>query len=680
MPRFLLTAIVILLPPALRAADPDLGKILARPVIGPRHSVHEVIEYCDARIPAVPVPKDAKEWEAYSAKVRADVLANVVFRGEAARWRDYRGKVEKLGPLPAGEGYRLTKLRYEALPGLWIPALLYEPAKLEGKVPVVLNVNGHEGIGKAAPYKQVRCVNLARKGLIALNVEWLGMGQLRSDGFSHARMNQLDLCGTSGLAPFYLNMTRGLDVLLAHPHADPKRVAVTGLSGGGWQTIIVSSLDTRVTLSNPVAGYSSFRTRARHPKDLGDSEQTPTDLAVYADYATLTAMMAPRPTLLTNNATDNCCFEAGYTLPPLLRAAGPIFQVFGKPGHLRTHVNHDPGDHNYGKDNREAFYRMVGDFFFDGKFDAKEIPSDDEAKKPAELMIDLPVGNRSFNVLALELSERLPETPAPPSDRAALEKWQANLRTKLRDVVRWREFAVKPEPQGSESAGDVRVTYRRLRIGTDWTVPAVELVRGKPKGTAMLVADEGRGNVAARADELLKAGYRVVAVDPLNVGEAKMIHPGGDAREPKFGHDDLYAMLLATVGDRLLGLQASQLAAVARWASAEFGGPVMLVGVGPRVSLAVLVAAALEEKAIGSVEVTGERGSLKEVIEENRSYQQMPEVFCLGLLEAVDLKHLAALSAPRPVRVVHASERAKAEFAVLKAVYAAFEKEFDPLK
>ena len=59
---------------------------------------------------------------------------------------------------------------------------------------MVLNVNGHDGGGKAADYKQTRCINQALKGMIALNVEWLGMGQLRGEGFSHARMNQLDLC------------------------------------------------------------------------------------------------------------------------------------------------------------------------------------------------------------------------------------------------------------------------------------------------------------------------------------------------------------------------------------------------------------------------------------------------------------------------------------------------------
>ena len=145
-------------------------------------------------------------------------------------------------------------------------------------------------------------------------------------------MNQLDLCGTSGLAPFYLDMKRGLDVLLSLEHADPARVAVTGLSGGGWQTIFFSSLDTRVTLANPVAGYSSFKTRAWHLKDLGDSEQTPNDLATICDYTHLTAMLAPRPTLLTYNLHDDCCFEGAYALEPLFNAAEPIFRLYGQEG------------------------------------------------------------------------------------------------------------------------------------------------------------------------------------------------------------------------------------------------------------------------------------------------------------------------------------------------------------
>src|SRR5690606_31497106 len=229
-----------------------------------------------------------------AARLRCVILKGAVLQGEAERRREAKGRAEWVETIDGATGVCIRKLRFEALPGLWIPALLYEPATLEGKVPVVLNVNGHDPVGKAAVYKQIRCLNQAKRGMLALNVEWIGMGQLRTPGFSHARMNQLDLCGASGLAPFYLCLERAIDLLLAHEHADPSRLAVAGLSGGGWQTIWISALDERVTLANPVAGYGSFRERIDHLADLGDSEQTPVDFAGMADYTHLTALLAPR--------------------------------------------------------------------------------------------------------------------------------------------------------------------------------------------------------------------------------------------------------------------------------------------------------------------------------------------------------------------------------------------------
>ena len=246
----------------LFALDPEaIQQALKQEIIGTHAALAEVQVFTENRVPRMPQVKTIQEWEKQAQQIRRQVLERVVYRGEAAKWRDAKTKVEWLDTIDGGDGYRIKKLRYEALPGLWVPALLYEPTKLDGKVPVVMNVNGHDRKdGKAAKYKQIRCINQAKRGMIALNVEWLGMGQLNTADFSHYRMNQLDLCGTSGLAPFYLSMKRGLDVLLEHKNADPARVAVAGLSGGGWQTIIISALDTRVTLSNPVAGYSSFLT------------------------------------------------------------------------------------------------------------------------------------------------------------------------------------------------------------------------------------------------------------------------------------------------------------------------------------------------------------------------------------------------------------------------------------
>lgn len=665
-----LALVVSVLATSLSAQD-QVAELLKHEVIGNELPLAEVQRYVEGRVPRMPSCSTAAQWQAEADRLREAVLERVVYRGEAARWRDAATKVEWRETIDGGPGYRIKKLRYEALPGLWVPALLYEPEKLSGRVPGILNVNGHTSLGKQYPPKQIRCINQAKRGMLAMNIEWVGMGQLSTGGFSHARMNQLDLCGTSGLAPFYLCMKRGLDVLCGLENTDPQRVAVTGLSGGGWQTIILSSLDTRVTLTNPVAGYSSFLTRTRHFKDLGDSEQTPNDLATVADYTHLTAMMAPRPTLLTYNAKDDCCFESGYALQPLLDAAGPMFRLFDKADSLRSHVNQEPGTHNYEVDNRQALYRMLGDFFFAGRtdFDAKEIPSDSEVKTAEQLKVELPEPNEDFHTLALSLSRTLPRGDELPQDAAAASGWQTELRKRLREVVRAKDYKMIATESGRETKGDVTAVYWRLMLDSDWTVPVVELTGQRAEKPAILVADGGRQAAAPNASQLLKDGYRVLAVDPFYVGESKIRQS-----------DWLFALLVAAVGDRPLGLQASQLAAVARWsAGRESGRPVTLLAIGPRTSVACLVAAALETQAIGSVELRQSLGSLKEVLERNWVVNEAPELFCFGLLECCDVKQLTALVAPRPVRFGEPSDRAKQELAGLNAWYQLLGGPHDPL-
>lgn len=618
-----------------------LAPLLARNIIGPNLALAEIQSYTENRVPLMPALKSAAEWENEAARLRREALNDVIFRGEASQWRDAKSKVEWLDTIAGGPGYTIRKLRYEALPGLWIPALLYLPEKITGKVPVHLAVNGHDAVGKAAPYKQIRCINLAKRGVISLNAEWLGMGQLRSPGFAHYTMNQLDLCGSSGIAPFYLAMSRALDILLALPEADPQRVAVSGLSGGGWQTIFISALDTRVTLANPVAGYSSFRTRARNFGDLGDSEQTPSDLATVVDYTHLTAMLAPRGALLTYNAKDQCCFATDHALQPLLEAAQPAFKLFKADAKLRWHSNHVPGTHNFDQENREVFYRMLGDTFFPGdtKFDAKELAVEAEVKKAEELNVPLPADNLDFNQLATRLAKDLPRGISTALSVVPSSRLQQAQRALLGGAVHAKHYTVTAELAGAETTNDVTATHWRLRMGDAWTVPAVELTQGAPRTTVILVGDVGRKGLSAEAAQLLADGHRVVAVDPFYFGESRIAQK-----------DFLFALLVAAVGDRPLGLQASQLTATARWLSTERKlGPVKLISVGPRASVFSTVAAALEEKAIAGLELRNPLSSLKEVIAKNVGVNQQPELFCFGLLEQFDVPQLRALVAPRPV-------------------------------
>ncbi len=633
------------------AAEQDWRELLTKPILGPDDTLAEVQRFVTARIPTVPEFESAEQWNTYAENLRQDVLDKIVFRGEAATWRDADVRVEWLETIEGGPGYHIRKLRYEALPGLWIPALLYEPHETagpfrrDGKVPVVMNVNGHDANGKAADYKQLRCINQAKRGMLALNVEWLGMGQLKNDDNLHYRSNQIDLCGTSGLAPFYLAMSRGLDVLLSLPNADPERVAVAGLSGGGWQTIFISSLDPRVTLANPVAGYSSFRTRAHHFSDLGDSEQTPVDLATVADYAHLTAIRAPRPTLLTYNAEDNCCFRADHALQPLLDAAEPIYAGFASPEQLRWHVNDDPGDHNFELDNRQALYGMFRDFFTrqPSQASGEEIPSEGELKSKEDLDVPLSEGNSTFHSLAVELSEDLPRQSTSSPDGQDSEKWQAERREQLRELVHYHDYEVAAEGVASQQVGEIEVTTWKLRLGEDWTVPAVELVPKDPESTAIVFADGGREAAVERAAELLAAGKRVLVLDVFYFGDATISQ-----------RDFLFALLVSAVGERPLGLQASQLAAVARWVQQiRPEEMVTITAVGPRTSAIALIAAAIEVEAINELELGDPLSSLHQVIDENWTVQQYPELFCFGLLEQFDLPDVARLVVPRAIKTVN---------------------------
>ncbi len=252
----------------------------------------------------------------------------------------------------------------------------------------------------------------------------------------------------------------------------------------------------------------------------------------------------------------------------------------------------------------------------------------------------LPQPNADFNSLALALSKDLPHEVKVPASSAVLRTWQQKQHPRLREVVKAKDYTVAQAAVAAREERDgLQVTHWRLRVGDAWTLPAAELMRGQPQGVTLLIADAGRRGATNQVGRLLAAGQRVVAVDPFYFGEAK---------PPT--HAYLWALLMSAVGDRPLGLQASQVAAVARWLRAEHPGePVTLCALGPRTSSVALVAGGLEEQAIARLELHDSFPSLKAVIRQNHTFEEMPEMFCFGLLEAFDLEQLKALAAPRPV-------------------------------
>lgn len=168
--------------------------------------------------PLPKLPATPSEWTASADRLRRHLVDDVVFHGWPKQWVDLPPKFEERGVIETGHGYRIRKLRFEIVPGFDSSALLYEPENLDGAVPAILNLSGHDGpLGYAYEFKQKRCISYAKHGILALNLEWFGFGELNREGNDHSFAAHLDLAGANGVGLFYLEMRRGLDYLYFIP-------------------------------------------------------------------------------------------------------------------------------------------------------------------------------------------------------------------------------------------------------------------------------------------------------------------------------------------------------------------------------------------------------------------------------------------------------------------------------
>src|SRR5207245_6104087 len=123
----------------------EIGKVLGVESLAPSVAVHQVKSYILSRVAPPPSATNAQQWTEQAKRLRQHLLQDVVFHGWPDEWVNTPPRFEDIGVTETGQGYRLRKLRYEIVPGFQSVAILYEPEKLRGKVPAILNVNGHVG-------------------------------------------------------------------------------------------------------------------------------------------------------------------------------------------------------------------------------------------------------------------------------------------------------------------------------------------------------------------------------------------------------------------------------------------------------------------------------------------------------------------------------------------------------
>jgi hypothetical protein len=455
-------------------------------------------------------------------------------------------------------------------------------------------------------------------------------------------------------------MRRGLDYLYDEPNVDRARIGVTGLSGGGWQTILLSSLDTRVGPAVPVAGFSSLTTAIEHPGYTGgDPEQNASDMRQGVDYAQLAAMRAPRPTLLIYNDMDDCCFRAGVVKQGVYTDIQPFFDLYGKPGNLQWYDNQDPGTHNYQIDSREASYRFFDSVFHLDVSPKEDADTDSEVRSYPDLVVGLPADNLTILGLAQSFAKSIHhEVP-----QQATAQWAQSERDRLREVARYSPVTVTHAwlVNATHESKVESHSYRfEFSNGLSATGVLFRSLNAPEKGTTtVLFSDLGMKSTVDEVGNDVSRGQRVLVLDPLFFGENT---PGSDDEEvPAF------AQMLTGLGERPLGLEAAQVTAVVRWLGENLdhgsptprsGGsdpsksvlPVRMATTGPRSETVGMVAAALEPDMFEQLELHQSISSLSDVFEHPSVYSKAPEMMCLDLYHDFDFNTLAIIASPAKVK------------------------------
>ncbi|HEX5024664.1 MAG TPA: acetylxylan esterase, partial [Agriterribacter sp.] len=250
-------------------------------------------------------------------------------------------------PVRKFDGYTVENIAIEILPGCWINGSLYKPAKYKGKIPVILNPDGHWEKQRYRPDCQYRCAALARMGAMAFSYDLFAWGEslLQFKQADHRRSLAMTIQALGGI--------RILDYLLSLKDADTSRVAITGGSGGGSHTVLMTALDNRIKVSAPVVSLSSYF-YGGCPCESGMPIH---DCGGHTDNVEIAAMAAPRPQLIVSDGGDWTDRMPEHDFPYLQK----MYSWYGKKDQVEN-VHLPDEKHDFGINKRTAVYNFMAKY------------------------------------------------------------------------------------------------------------------------------------------------------------------------------------------------------------------------------------------------------------------------------------------------------------------------------
>ncbi|MFN7923514.1 MAG: acetylxylan esterase [Bryobacteraceae bacterium] len=289
--------------------------------------------------------RDAAEWNVRREALRKQILVSAGLWPLAARrpvLASRSGRIER-------DSFRIETVAFETLPGFFLHGNLYAPSRGRGPHPAVLVPHGHWKHGRIhheADYSvPALCTNLARQGYVVFAWDMLGYNDstLLPHEFGDTPAEQL--WSFSPLGVQLWNSIRAVDFISSLPEVDTQRIAVTGASGGGTQTILLAAVDDRIALSAPVDMVS-----ATFQGD--DACEMAPGLRVGTNNVEISALIAPKPLLLVSSTKDWTKRTPFVELP----MAEAVYRLQAEsPPVDNAHIQ---SKHNYNRQSREAVYRF----------------------------------------------------------------------------------------------------------------------------------------------------------------------------------------------------------------------------------------------------------------------------------------------------------------------------------
>jgi dienelactone hydrolase len=214
---------------------------------------------------------------------------------------------EKIGEDSIGTYFRV---KISVLPGVHAEGIYIIPKNLKGRAPLVISMHGGGGSpevalfhGGANYHDMVR--GAVKRGYVVFAPQHLFSAQ----GYPGDIRNRIDtrmrLIGTSLTAVEILKITRSLDVLLKRPEVDPHRVAMVGLSYGGYYALVTPAVDSRikVVVSSCYFGVQEGRYN-RDELSVPSDFQFKDRFSLFKD-SELVALICPRPLQIQAGSHDD---------------------------------------------------------------------------------------------------------------------------------------------------------------------------------------------------------------------------------------------------------------------------------------------------------------------------------------------------------------------------------------